>query len=51
MPMTADPETALRRAMTVAMLTSFMTPFMGAAVNLALPKIAADLDLDAVMPN
>ena len=41
---------ALQRAtLTVAMLTSFMTPFMGAAVNLALPGIAADLGLDAVM--
>ncbi|HSP91498.1 MAG TPA: MFS transporter [Vicinamibacterales bacterium] len=40
---------ALQRAtLTVAMLTSFMTPFMGAAVNLALPGIAADLGLDAV---
>ncbi|HOG29417.1 MAG TPA: MFS transporter, partial [Vicinamibacterales bacterium] len=31
------------------MLTSFMTPFMGAAVNLALPRLAAELGLDAVM--
>lgn len=41
---------ALQRAtLTVAMLTSFMTPFMGAAVNLALPAIAAELRLDAVI--
>jgi hypothetical protein len=31
-------DNALQRAtLAVAMLTSFMTPFMGAAVNLALP--------------
>ena len=41
---------ALQRAtLTVAMLTSFMTPFMGASVNLALPRIGAELGLDAVM--
>lgn len=40
---------ALQRAtLTVAMLTSFLTPFMGAAVNLALPRIGTDLGLDAV---
>jgi EmrB/QacA subfamily drug resistance transporter len=49
MPMNAEHESALQRAtLTVAMLTSFMTPFMGAAVNLALPRIAAELGLDAV---
>ena len=43
-------DNALQRAtLTVAMLTSFMTPFMGASVNLALPRIGADLGLDAVM--
>jgi len=43
-------QSPLRRAtLAVAMLTSFMTPFMGASVNLALPRIAADLNLDAVM--
>ncbi len=38
-----------RATLAVAMLTSFMTPFMGASVNLALPRLAADLGLDAVM--
>lgn len=43
-------DNALQRAtLTVAMLTSFMTPFMGASVNLALPRIGAELGLDAVM--
>ncbi|HNW54078.1 MAG TPA: MFS transporter, partial [Bacteroidales bacterium] len=30
-------------------LTSFMNPFMGAAVNIALPDIAAELGLNAIM--
>jgi len=38
-----------RATLAVAMLTSFMTPFMGASVNLALPRLAAELGLDAVM--
>jgi EmrB/QacA subfamily drug resistance transporter len=43
-------DNALQRAtLTVAMLTSFMTPFMGASVNLALPRIGAELGLDAVV--
>ncbi len=37
-----------RTALTVASLTSFLTPFMGAAVNVALPSLARDLDLDAL---
>ncbi len=42
--------TSLQRAtLAVAILTSFSTPFMGAGVNLALPRIGAELGLDAVM--
>jgi len=44
------PERALQRAaLAVAMLTSFVTPFMGSAVNIALPGIGAELGMDAVM--
>jgi len=44
------PERALQRAaLAVAMLTSFITPFMGSAVNIALPGIGAELGMDAVM--
>jgi Major Facilitator Superfamily. len=32
----------------VVMVTSFITPFIGAAVNLALPKISDDFKLTAV---
>jgi len=32
----------------LVMITSFITPFIGAAVNLALPKISEDFDLNAV---
>ncbi len=38
-----------RAALAVAMLTSFITPFMGSAVNIALPGIGAELGMDAVM--
>ncbi|HOQ59755.1 MAG TPA: MFS transporter [Vicinamibacterales bacterium] len=44
-----SPSALQRATLTVAVLTSFMTPFMGAAVNLALPRLAAELGLDAVM--
>jgi MFS family permease len=37
-----------RSALLVATLTSFMGPFMISAVNVALPAIQADLDMDAV---
>jgi len=33
----------------VATVSSFMTPFMGSATNVALPAIQADFDLDAIM--
>jgi EmrB/QacA subfamily drug resistance transporter len=44
-----EPNTALERsALIVATLTSFMGPFMISSINVALPNIQADLDLDAV---
>jgi EmrB/QacA subfamily drug resistance transporter len=38
-----------RAALTVATLSSFMTPFMGSAINIALPSIAGDFRIDAVL--
>ena len=43
-----DPGTK-RAALAVATLSSFMTPFMGSAVNIALPSIAGDFRIDAVL--
>jgi len=37
-----------RAAVAVSALSGFITPFMGSAVNVALPAIAADLGLDMV---
>ncbi|MCL4814055.1 MAG: MFS transporter [Vicinamibacteraceae bacterium] len=37
-----------RAALVVASLTAFLTPFMGAAANVALPSIARDLGLNAL---
>jgi MFS family permease len=37
-----------RTVLIIATLAAFLTPFMGSAVNIALPSIAADFDLDAV---
>jgi EmrB/QacA subfamily drug resistance transporter len=38
-----------KSALTIAMVTSFVTPFMGAAVNIALPSIEREFPMDAVM--
>ncbi len=37
-----------RTVLIIATLAAFLTPFMGSAVNIALPSIAADFGLDAV---
>ena len=37
-----------RTALTVSTLAGFLTPFMGSAVNVALPDIAAEFSLKAV---
>jgi MFS family permease len=36
-------------ALIVATLTSFMTPFMASSINLALPSMARELEMDAVL--
>lgn len=38
-----------RAALIISILTSFITPFMGSAINLALPAIAKELNIDAVI--
>ena len=43
-----DPKTA-RAVIVVATLSSFLTPFMGSAVTVALPSIARDLSLHAIL--
>jgi len=43
-------DTGIRRAaLVVATLSSFMTPFMGSSVNVALPAIAEEFKMDAVL--
>ena len=43
-------EAGIRRAaLVVATLTSFMTPFMGSSINIALPSIAKEFAIDAVL--
>jgi EmrB/QacA subfamily drug resistance transporter len=38
-----------RAALIIAVLSSFMTPFMGSSINLALPAIAKEFKIDAVI--
>lgn len=51
MPEQVSPEVlATRRsALLVATVTSFLAPLMGSSINVALPAIAAELSMDAVM--
>ena len=42
-------ETLKRSALAVAMLSSFLTPFMASSINVALPSIAEEFSLDAVL--
>lgn len=45
-----SPQDALKRsALAVAMLSSFLTPFMAMSVNIALPTIANEFSMDAVL--
>jgi len=44
-----SPPSAERVAVTVAAVASFLAPFSGAATNVALPSIARELRLDAVL--
>ena len=38
-----------RTALLIATLTSFLTPFMASAVNVALPKIGEEFAMDAIL--
>jgi EmrB/QacA subfamily drug resistance transporter len=38
-----------RILLTICAMSSFLTPFMGSAINLALPAISADLSMNAVL--
>lgn len=44
-----DTKTLKRSALLVATLSSFMTPFMGSSVNIALPSIGRAFGMDAVL--
>jgi EmrB/QacA subfamily drug resistance transporter len=44
-----DDKATKRAALTVATLTSFVTPFMGSSVNIALPTIGREFAMDAVL--
>jgi len=43
----SDPEKA--SILLVAVISAFLTPFMGSAINLALPAIGADFDADTIL--
>ena len=43
-----DPASTKRVALLVATLSSFLTPFMGSSINVALPDISNELGMDAV---
>lgn len=47
----AEPESVRRSVLFVASMASFLTPFMGSSVVIALPSIADEFSLDAVMIN
>jgi EmrB/QacA subfamily drug resistance transporter len=38
-----------RATLLIAILSSFLTPFMGSSINVALPSIARELNIDAVL--
>ena len=44
-----DADAVKKPALIIATLNSFITPFMGSAVNIALPAIEKDLHVDAVL--
>ena len=43
------PASLRRAALIITILSSFMTPFMGSSINLALPAIAKEFKIDAVI--
>ena len=46
---TIDTDALKKSALIIATLNSFITPFMGSAVNIALPAIGKELQVDAVL--
>jgi EmrB/QacA subfamily drug resistance transporter len=46
---TTDPAAVKRAALIAATLTSFLTPFMDSATNVALPEISREFAMDAVL--
>ena len=44
-----DDAASKRSALTVATLASFLTPFMGSSINIALPSIGEEFAMDAVL--
>ena len=44
-----DGQTEKRSALVVAMLSSFFAPFMASSINVALPSIADEFEMDAVL--
>ena len=47
--MTGQDRTQLLTTLLVATMASFLTPFMGSAINVALPSMAQELSMDAVL--
>ncbi|GAF97971.1 unnamed protein product, partial [marine sediment metagenome] len=49
--MNSGPEAAAekRAALLVATLASFITPFMGSSINIALPAIGDEFSIDAIV--
>ena len=45
----ATDATARRAALIAATLASFLTPFMGSSVNIALPSMGRELAMDAIL--
>lgn len=49
--MVTSDKSVRRSALTIAVLSSFVTPFMGSAVNIALPAIGREFHMDAILLN
>lgn len=47
--MNQNPTSQKRSALVIAVLSSFITPFMGSALNVALPSIGREFEADAVL--
>jgi MFS family permease len=44
-----DGQSVKRAALLLAMMSSFVTPFMGSSINIALPDIAYEFSMNAVL--